>query len=124
MIADLARYDQMRGFGSASELGAAALDQLGGGLPTPESLIGVGAKGASLLWRLAKGGLQQGAAKLAIDPGVQGLNIKAGVQEEYDPLRTAMGAGLGFVTGAAAKSAAEVLGRPGVRAPPSRSRCK
>ena len=110
VIADLARYDQMRGFGSASEFGAAALGQLGGGLPTPESLIGIGAKGASLLWRLAKAGLQQGAANVAVDPIVQGLNIKAGVQEEYDPLRTAMGAGLGFVTGAGARSAANALG--------------
>ncbi len=75
VIADLARYDQMRGFGSASELGAAALGQLGDGLPTPESLIGVGAKGASLLWRLAKAGLQQGAVGAAVDPVVQGLNI-------------------------------------------------
>ena len=28
-------------------------------LPTPESLIGIGAKGASLLWRLAKAGLRR-----------------------------------------------------------------
>jgi hypothetical protein len=110
VIADLTRYDQMRGFSNASELGAAALGQLGGGLPTPESLIGVGAKGASLLWRLAKAGLQQAAANVAIDPVVQGLNIKAGVQDEPDPLRTAMGAGLGFVTGAGARSAANAFG--------------
>jgi len=61
VLADLARYDRMRGFGNASEFGAAAIGQLGDGLPTPESLVGVGAKGASLLWRLAKAGLQQGA---------------------------------------------------------------
>jgi hypothetical protein len=119
VIADLARYDQMRGFGSASELGAAALGQLGRGLPTPESLIGVGAKGASVLWRLAKAGLQQGAANLAVDPIVQGLNVKAGVQDGYDPARTAMAGVLGFATGAGAKSAAEVLGRAGVRRPPA-----
>jgi hypothetical protein len=110
VIADLTRYDQMRGSDSASEYGAALLGQLGGGLPTPESLIGVGAKGASTLRRLGKAGLQQGAANLAIDPVVQGLNIKAGAQEDYDPLRTAMGAGLGLVTGAAARSAAGTLG--------------
>jgi hypothetical protein len=111
VLADLARYDRMRGFGNASEFGAAALGQLGGGLPTPESLVGVGAKGASLLWRLLKAGLQQSAFNAAVDPTVQGLNIKAGVQDEYDPVRTVVAGGLGIATGAAAKSANEALGR-------------
>lgn len=119
VLADLARYDRMRGFGNASEFGAAAIGQLGDGLPTPESLVGVGAKGASLLWRLAKAGLQQGAFSAAVDPAVQGLNIKAGVQDDYDPWRTAVSDGAGLVTGAAAKSAADVLGRAGGRRLPA-----
>jgi hypothetical protein len=115
VIADLARYDRMRGFGNASELGAAALGQLGGGLPTPESLVGVGAKGASLLWRLLKAGLQQGAFSAAVDPIVQELNVKAGVQDEYDPVRTMAAGGLGIAMGAAAKSATEALSRSSAR---------
>jgi len=109
-LADLARYDSMRGSSSAGEFAAAALGQFGGGLPTPESLVGVGAKAATLPWRLAKAGLQQGAVNVATDPAVQGLNMMAGVQDEYDPVRTATNAGLGLVTGAAARSAAEGLG--------------
>ena len=87
MIADLARYDQMRDSVVRASSVQRRSTSWAAGCRLPESLIGVGAKGASLLWRLAKGGLQQGAANLAIDPGVQGLNIKAGVQEDYDPLR-------------------------------------
>jgi len=110
VLADLARYDGMRGSSSAGEFAAAALGQFGGGLPTPESLVGVPAKAATLLRSVAKAGLQQGAANAAVDPVVQALNINTGVQKTYDPARTATSAGLGLVTGAAARSAAEVLG--------------
>jgi Large polyvalent protein-associated domain 3 len=113
VLADLARYNRMRTFENPAELAAAAIGQLGGGLPTPESLVGVGAKGATWLARLLKAGLQQGAVTAATDPAVQALNIRAGVQDEYDPWRIAIASGLGFVTGATAKSAAEVLGRTG-----------
>ena len=95
VLANLASYDRMGGFGNPSELAAAAVGQVGGGLPTPESLIGVGAKGASMLWRLAKAGLQQGAVSAAIDPVVQALNMKAGVQDEYDPVRTGVASATG-----------------------------
>jgi hypothetical protein len=115
VLADLARYDRMRGFATPAELAAAAIGQVGGGLPSPESLVGMGAKGATWLWRLGKAGLQQGAVTAATDPLVQGLNVRAGVQDESDPARTAVAAGTGVVTGAAARSMAEVLGRPGRR---------
>ena len=46
VVADLARYDRMRRFENPAEFGAAALGQIGGGLPTPESLVGVGAQRA------------------------------------------------------------------------------
>ena len=46
ITADLARYDRMRRFENPAEFGAAALGQIGGGLPTPESLVGVGAQRA------------------------------------------------------------------------------
>jgi hypothetical protein len=110
VLADLARYNRMRTFENPAELAAAAIGQLGGGLPTPESLVGVGAKGATWLARLLKAGLQQGAVTAATDPAVQALNIKAGVQDGYDPWRTAAAGATGFVTGAGVKSAAEALG--------------
>jgi hypothetical protein len=110
VVADLARYDRMRWFENRPELAAAALGQLGGGLPTPESLVGVGAKGATWLGRAVKAGLQQGAVNAATDPIVQGLNINAGAQEKFDEWRPAIAGALGFVTGAAARSAAAALG--------------
>jgi hypothetical protein len=100
----------MRTFENPAEFAAAAVGQLGGGLPTPESLVGIGAKGGTWLARLLKAGLQQGAVTAATDPAVQALNIRAGVQDEYDPRRTAAAGATGFVTGAGIKSAAEALG--------------
>ncbi len=111
ITADLARYDRMRLFENPAEFGTAALGQLGGAILSPESLIGLGAKGAHALWRLGKAGLQQGAVNLGTDSVVQGLNIKAGVQEQYDPWRTGIASGAGFLAGTAAKSVAELLGR-------------
>ena len=110
VVADLARYDRMRRFENPAEFGAAALGQIGGGLPTPESVVGVGAKGVTWLARAIRAGLQQGAVNAATDPVVQGLNMRAGVRDEYDPWRTAAAGATGFVTGAAIKSAADVLG--------------
>jgi hypothetical protein len=116
VLADLARYDRMQRFENPLEFGAAAIGQLGGGLPSPESLFGASAKGASLLWRLAKAGLQQGAINAATDPIVQGLNMRAGVQGQFDPWRPLIAGGAGFVTGAGARSASEFVGRGGPRA--------
>jgi hypothetical protein len=109
IVADLARYDRMRPFGDASEFAAAALGQLGGAMLSPESWLGLGAKGATWLWRAAKAGLQQGAVNAATDPVVQGLNIGAGVQDQYDPRRTAIAGGTGFLAGASGKALVEAL---------------
>ena len=117
MVADLARYDRMRWFENPAEFGAAALGQIGGGLPTPESLVGVGAKGVTWLGRAARAGLQQGAVNAATDPVVQALNMRAGVRDEYDPWRTAAAGVTGFVTGAGIRSGADALGGGGARIP-------
>jgi hypothetical protein len=109
----------MRPFGNADEFGAAALGQLGGGMLSPESWLGLGAKGATWLLRALKAGLQQGAVNAATDPIVQRLNVNAGVQDRYDPWRTAIAGGTGFLTGATAKSLAEGLSRLGVRPHPA-----
>lgn len=109
VLADLARYDRMRRFENPLEFGAAALGQLGGGLPTPESLVGVGAKGATWLARAAKAGLQQGAVNAATDPVVQALNMRAGVQEEYDPWRPAIAGGIGALFGSGVRLGTEAI---------------
>jgi hypothetical protein len=113
VLADLARYDRMQRFANPLEFGAAAIGQLGGSLPSPESLFGVGAKGASALWRIGKAGLQQGAINAATDPIVQGLNMRAGVQDQFDWWRPVVAGGAGFVTGAGGKSASELFGKSG-----------
>jgi hypothetical protein len=122
--ADLARYDHMRSFGSAGELGAAALGQFGGAILSPESWLGLGAKGATWLARAARAGLQQGAISGGTDPIVQGLNIKAGVQDHYDPWRTAAAFGFGTLLGGGMRLGAEALSHLGSRPrpPPSNER--
>ena len=109
ITADLARYDRMRSFGSAGELGAAALGQLGGAVLSPESWLGLNAKGATWLWRSGKAALQQGAITGTADPIVQALNIRAGVQEQYDPARTGLAVGAGALLGAGGRLGSESL---------------
>jgi hypothetical protein len=101
---DLAHYDRMRSSVSAGDLGAAALGQLGGGMLSPESWLGLGVKGATSLGRVAKAALQQGAVNAAVDPAVQALNITAGAQEEYEPERTLDAAAFGAMFGGGAKA--------------------
>src|SRR5713226_7700388 len=115
ITADLARYDRMRSFGSAGELGAAALGQLGGAVLSLESWLGLNAKGATWLWRSGKAALQQGAITGTADPIVQALNIRAGVQEQYDPARTGLAVGAGALLGGSLHSAAEALSHIGAR---------
>jgi hypothetical protein len=98
----------MRAANNPSEYGAAALGQFGGML-SPESWIGTPAKGATWLWRAMKSGLQQGTANAVANPIVQGLNIEAGVRDQYDPLENAKAFGTGAVVGTAARSLAELL---------------
>ncbi len=109
VVANLARYDRMRRFENPLEFGAAAVGQLGGGLPTPESAISVGAKGIGWLARAAKAGLKQGAVNAATDPIVQGLNIKAGAQEKYNPWRTAISGGVGALLGSGVQAGMEAV---------------
>jgi hypothetical protein len=109
VVADLARYDRMRSAGSAGEFGAAALGGLGGAMLSPESWLGLGARGATWLARAGKAGLQQGAINSVADLGVQGLNMEAGVQDRIDWSRPIIAAGTGFAGGATLHSLAETL---------------
>jgi hypothetical protein len=56
-----------------------------------------------------KAGLQQGAVNAATDPIIQGLNIGARAQDQFDPLRTATAGGTALVTGATGKALAEAF---------------
>lgn len=110
VVSDLAAYDLMKPWGTTLEAASALGGQLEGTLLSPESWLGWGAKGASALIRTGKAALQQGVIQGASDPLVQYLSNKAGVQQGYDPARTAIAAGLGGLIGGGAHVIGEGLG--------------
>ncbi len=110
VVADLAAYDLMKPWGTTLEAATALGGQLEGSMLSPESWLGWGSRGATFLARTGKAALQQGAIQGVADPIVQGLGVNAGVQEGYDPLRTAAAAGLGALIGGGAHAAGEALG--------------
>lgn len=110
IVSDLAAYDQMPSFGTTMEALVSLGGQLEGTMISPESWVGWAAKGATWGARTLRAGLQQGAISGAVDPAIQGLNIQAGVEKEYDPLRTAVAAATGLGIGATAHSLGEGLG--------------
>lgn len=99
VLSDLAAYDQMPGYGTTMEALVSLQGQLEGTLIDPTSWIGWGARGATWLARTVKAGAQQGAIMAATDPVIQQLNVEAGVREKWDPVQTALSAGLGFGIG-------------------------
>jgi hypothetical protein len=110
VVADLAAHDILRPWDTTLEGAAALSGQLEGSMLSPESWLGWGAEGATWLARTARAGLQQGAIQAAVDPAVQVQNIRAGVQEEYDPLRTATAFGAGAALAGGMHGAGEALG--------------
>ena len=73
--------------------------QIAGSIPSPESLIGVPAKGLTALSRMVSAGAVAGAVNTATDPVVQALNMRAGLSDRYDVWQTVLSAPLGFATG-------------------------
>lgn len=111
VVSDLGAYDLMKPWGTTLEAATALSGQLEGSLVSPESWLGWGAKGASFAIRTGKAALQQGAIQAATDPVVQALDIAGKVQDKWDPVRTAMAAGLGSLIGAGGHAAGEGLGK-------------
>lgn len=99
IVSDLARYDAVRPWDTPEEGAAALVGQVAGGLPSPESLLGWGAKGGSFLVRTAKAALQQGAITAAIDPLVQMFSIQGGVQKNYSLSQSGWAFGTGAIIG-------------------------
>lgn len=105
IVADLARYDSIRPWGASggwtgAAEGAAALGgQVGGGLLTPENLLGGTAKGAGWLVRTGKAALQQGLISGMVDPVRQYFDIVGGVQKEYSAEHNAWAFGTGAIIG-------------------------
>src|SRR5580765_7210004 len=111
IIADLARYDTMNHWGTSTEGAFALLGTLGGSMLSPESWVGAPAKGATLLARTGKAALQQAAISGLSDPVIQGLNIQAGVESHYDPVKTILAGSMGAVIGGGLHSAGELIGQ-------------
>ena len=111
VVSDLGAYDLMKPWGTTLEAATALSGQLEGSLVSPESWLGWGAKGATFAIRTAKAALQQGAIQAATDPIVQGLDIAGKVQDKFDPVRTALAAGLGSLIGAGGHAVGEGLGK-------------
>jgi len=137
-------YNLMPGFETAPTLtdkvlegGAALGGQILGSLPSPESFISAPAK---LTAGLARGveklagptiskifdqGARVGAVNVASDPVVQGMTIEGGVQDEYEPWRTALSGAIGFgfgatpaTIGAVRESVARMRSRPNAETSP------
>lgn len=90
------------------EGGAAAAGQVAGSLPSPETVISLPYKGATLIGRMLFRGAEQAAINTATDPAVQGINMAAGVRDDYDPVQTALAAPLGFLMGSGIQGGREL----------------
>jgi hypothetical protein len=99
ILADLARYNAMKGYSSMAEAGAALIGQFLGGVPTPESMAGPIGKGLTWGARFVSGAWRQSLVAGTVDPLVQAQSIAGGAQEKYDPWRTATSVGIGAVIG-------------------------
>lgn len=114
IVADLARHDAMKSWGSTLEGAAALGGQIAGSLPTPENLLFLPGRGATVLARIARGALEGAVVNVATDPVVQNLNVGV-TQKEYDPLRTALAAPLGAVVGGGLVGAGELISKTFLR---------
>src|SRR3990167_11380353 len=81
IISNLSRYDMTKPWDSTTEAAVAFGGQLGGSLPSPESLIGLPIRGATWFWRIIKSGAIAGGVNVATDPIVQVLSQKGGTQQ-------------------------------------------
>jgi hypothetical protein len=75
--------------------------QILGSLFTPESAVGLAGKGVTWGARFVSGALRQAPVSGLVDPFVQAQSISGGLQEKYDPWRTAAAVGVGSVIGGA-----------------------
>lgn len=129
VLSDLSRYDRMKpwtdnawgtavkatnpiAFMTSPEAVTGAMSLLGqvlGGAQSPENYAGAVAKGGTLAVRSMVAGAQQGGLQAIVDPLVQAMNMKSGVQKEYEPWRTAGAVGLGAIVGGGLHMGGELL---------------
>lgn len=115
VVADLARYDLMRPWGSTTEAAVAFGGQLGGTMLSPESMAGWAASGASVLARTVKAGFQQGSIQAVVDPIVQWINRQGGTEHEYDWKRTGAAFGMGAIVGGGMHGIGELISNIGLK---------
>lgn len=110
IVGDLARYDLIASWSGGGEAAAALGGSLAGSLLTPESVLGVPARGATMLLRTGRAALQQAGIMGAVDPVVQAMSISAGTEQHYDPWRTVGAIGLGAIIGGGLHMGGELIG--------------
>lgn len=110
ILGDLGAYDEMPSWSGLKEAGVSLAGSLGGSMTSPESFLGAASQGTTATVRTLKAAAQQAIISGVFDPLVQMFNMKAGVQDEYDPLRTVEAAGFGAVLGGGLHIAGESLG--------------
>lgn len=110
IVADLARYDLMKPWGTTAEAAIALSGQIGGSIISPESFAGVAARGATALIRTGKAAAQQAGIMAGVDPLVQALNINAGVEDHFSVKRWMASTALGGLIGGGLHGFGEVVG--------------
>lgn len=110
VIADLARYDLIAPWSGGAEATYALGGSLAGSLMTPESFVGIPAKGVTMLARTVRAGLQQAGIMATVDPIVQMMSISAGTERHFDPWRWIASAGMGTIIGGGLHWGGEIVG--------------
>lgn len=91
---------------------------VGGGLASPEGWVGPGARGATVLGRIAKAGAINTGVAAAVDPVLQGKRNDLGLQEGFDWNQYVLGLASAGVGGAALQGAGEAFKRFTAKRPP------
>lgn len=111
---DQEAYETMRQSDTPLEWAVAGLGQAVGSVPAVESLLPVlrlgkwlGVGVGPVARRAVEAGVTGAALGTVADPLVQGLRILSGLQEEYDPRRTAAAGAVGFVVPAGLQTLAD-----------------
>jgi hypothetical protein len=116
---DQEAYETMRQSDTPLEWAVAGLGQAVGSVPAVESLLPVlrlgkwlGVGVGPVARRAVEAGVTGAALGTVADPLVQGLRILSGLQEEYDPRRTAAAGVVGFVVPAGLQTLGDAVVGP------------
>lgn len=116
IVADLIKFESMKGFDSTLEAAAALGGQVFGSVLSVETALNWPIAGASLPARMISGGIQGAIVNTVTDPFVQANAMRAKVQEEFSPERVVMAPVAGFAGGALLTGGVELALRGALKA--------